>query len=108
MLLMVTTRDLAGLFAIGSLVGAGIGLFLASNWTLANQLAPPSAAGRYLGLTNLATAGSAALARLEGPAVDALNALRPDAWLGYQAMFAFGVACIVLSAWFLGKVTTRG
>ena len=51
-----------------------MGLFLTSNWALANRMAPPEQAGRQMGLTNIATAGAAALARLEGPAVDWLNA----------------------------------
>lgn len=104
MLLMVFTQDLLGLYLTGSIIGAGIGLFLTSNWTLANRIAPPDQAGRLLGLTNLATAGAAALARLEGPVVDVLNAARPDAWLGYRSIFALGALCILLSAWFLAKI----
>jgi MFS family permease len=104
MLLMPLTTDLRGLYLIGSLVGAGIGLFLTSNWTLANRIAPLAHAGRFLGLTNLATAGAAAMARLEGPAVDLLNAARPEAWLGYKSIFVFGALCILLSTWFLGRI----
>ena len=104
MLLMVLTTDLQQLYVIGSIVGAGIGLFLTSNWALANQIAPQDQAGRFLGLTNLATAGAAALARLEGPAVDLLNSARPEAWLGYRGIFVFGAICILLSTWFLTKV----
>jgi MFS family permease len=104
MLLMVLTTDLQQLYVIGSIVGAGIGLFLTSNWALANRIAPLNQAGRFLGLTNLATAGAAALARLEGPAVDLLNAARPEAWLGYRGIFVFGALCILLSTWFLAKV----
>jgi len=104
MLLMVLTTDLQQLYVIGSIVGAGIGLFLTSNWALANQIAPQDQAGRFLGLTNLATAGAAALARLEGPAVDLLNSARPEAWLGYRGIFVFGAICILLSTWFLAKV----
>jgi MFS family permease len=104
MLLMVLTSEMRGLYLVGSIVGAGIGLFMTSNWALANRLAPSARAGRFLGLTNVATAGAAALARLEGPAVDALNAARPDAWLGYKGIFVFGVLCILLSTWFLSRV----
>lgn len=104
MVLMWFTRDLRGLSVIGSIVGAGIGLFLTSNWALANRIAPLTQAGRYLGLTNLATAGAAALARLEGPAIDALNAARPEAWLGYKSIFVLGALFVLLSCWFLTKV----
>lgn len=105
MLLMSFTMDVRGLYVSGIIVGAGIGLFLTANWALANRIAPLDQAGRFLGLTNLATAGAAALARLEGPAVDLLNSALPGEWLGYRGMFLFGCVCIALSAWFLSKVS---
>lgn len=98
MLLMALVTDLTSLYLAGIVLGAGIGSFMTSNWALANRLAPVRQAGRYLGLTNLATAGAGALARLEGPAVDALNAASPEAWLGYKGIFIFGAICILLSA----------
>jgi MFS family permease len=104
MLLMSFTTDLPGLYVSGIIVGSGIGLFLTSNWALANRIAPLDQAGRYLGLTNLATAGAAALARLEGPVVDILNSAHPGEWLGYKSIFLFGSVCIALSTWFLAKV----
>jgi MFS family permease len=96
-----------GLFVFGSILGAGIGLFLTSNWALANSLAPETEAGKYLGLTNLATAGSGALARLEGPALDWLNAAQPGAWIGYKGLFIFGAFTILLSAFFLKKIEVK-
>jgi MFS family permease len=101
MLLMMPARSMTGLLVSGSVLGAGIGLFLTANWALASKLAPLSEAGKYLGLTNLATAGAGALARLEGPALDWLNALWPSRWVGYTALFVFGAACILLSAFLL-------
>lgn len=91
----------------GSVMGAGIGLFLTASWALANQLVPGDEAGKYLGLTNLATAGSGALARLEGPAIDGLNAAYPGLWLGYMGMFIFGALCTLLSAFLLNRVTIK-
>jgi MFS family permease len=104
MILMLLATDVRGLAIFGSLVGAGIGLFLTSNWALANRLAPSEAAGKFLGLTNLATAGSGALARLEGLALDYLNAAWPTAWVGYKGLFIFGAACMLLSILFLSKI----
>ncbi|HET6845343.1 MAG TPA: MFS transporter [Anaerolineales bacterium] len=104
MLGMLGTTELSGLYGAGSLIGAGMGLFLTANWALANQMAPVADAGRHLGLANIATAGAAALARLEGPAVDWLNAGQPGTWRGYQAIFVFGAACFLLSTWFLTKL----
>jgi MFS family permease len=106
-LLMLIPRDSAGLMIFGSVLGAGIGLFLTANWALANQLAPGDEAGKYLGLTNLATAGSGALARLEGPALDWLNGMWPGQWVGYTSMFIFGAACMLLSVLFLRKIQAK-
>jgi MFS family permease len=107
MFLMLFAKDIRGLMIFGSILGAGIGLFLTSNWALANSLAPESEAGKYLGLTNLATAGSGALARLEGPALDWLNAAWPDMWVGYKGLFIFGALCIFLSVFLLQKIDVK-
>jgi Na+/melibiose symporter-like transporter len=92
------------LIVYGSVLGAGIGLFLTSSWALANKLAPAGEAGKFLGLTNLATAGSGALARLEGPAIDGLNAAYPGVWVGYTGLFIFGAVCVLVSAVLLNRV----
>ncbi len=108
MLLMLFATDMRGLLILGSFFGAGVGLFLTSNWALANSLAPQGEAGKYLGFTNLATAGSAAIARLEGPALDGLNAAWPGAWIGYKGLFVFGALCIFLSIFLLRKIDLKG
>ncbi len=105
MLLMLIPRDMPGLMLFGGVLGAGIGLFLTANWALANKLAPGEQAGKFLGLTNLATAGSGALARLEGPALDWLNGLWPGQWVGYTWLFVFGAVCILMSMFLLGKIS---
>ena len=104
MSLMLLARDMSTLTVFASIVGAGIGLFLTSNWALANALAPSDQAGKFLGLTNLATAGSGALARLEGPAIDALNTAAPGQWLGYTALFIFGAVCTFASMFLLSRI----
>ena len=101
---MLFATDMRGLIVFGSVLGAGIGLFLTSNWALANSLAPPESAGKYLGLTNIATAGAAALARLEGPVLDGLNAAWPGAWIGYKGLFIFGAVCMLLSLFLLRRI----
>ena len=106
-LLMVFAKDMRGVFAFGSLLGAGLGLFLTSNWALANALVPQAEAGKYLGLTNLATAGAGALARLEGPLLDWLNHLWPGLWVGYKGLFIFGGIAIFLSLFILRKIEVR-
>ena len=104
---MMFATDMRGVTIFGAVLGAGIGLFLTSNWALANGLAPEAEAGKYLGLTNLATAGSGALARLEGPALDWLNAAYPGAWIGYKSLFIFGAVCILLSLFMLRKIDLK-
>ena len=106
--LMLLAKDMRGLLIFGAVFGAGIGLFLTSNWALANSLAPGDEAGKYLGLTNLATAGSGALARLGGPALDWLNAAYPGAWIGYKGLFIFGGLCILLSILLIRKINPDG
>ncbi|MFC1955581.1 MFS transporter [Chloroflexota bacterium] len=74
----------------GALMGIAGGIFLSSSWALATDLVPKNEEARYLGLTNLATAGGAALARLIGPAIDFFNSY--SFGLGYQVML---LACFI-------------
>jgi MFS family permease len=86
-LLMLPARTPAAVLVFGSIVGAGIGVFLTANWALANDLSPVGQAGKYLGLTNIATAGAGATSRLAGPIIDGLNLAAPGRFLGYSALF---------------------
>ena len=82
----------------------GIGLFMTANWAMANQLAPAAEAGKFLGLTNLATAGAAVIGRLEGPLIDLFNNWRPGIWWGYTGLFLMGAVCMLASAILLRKI----
>lgn len=93
------------LFFVGIIVGAGTGLFLTSNWAFAIQITPEKEAGKYLGLTNFATAGSAACARLWGPLLDKFNNAWPGKWYGYSGMFIFSAICALFSFLILEKMT---
>ena len=88
----------------GSILGAGVGLFLTTNWTLANKLAPPDEAGKYLGLTNLATAGSGAVARVAGALWDALNNSAPGSWHGYMILFFSAGVFALISIALIGMI----
>ena len=103
-LLLMSAHTANQVLIYGALTGAGIGTFLSANWALANDLAPGGQGGRYLGLTNLATAGAAALSRLMGPAIDALNNLQPGGNLGYRALFLFAAALSLASLAILRRV----
>lgn len=107
-LLLLMARDPTSLMVYGGITGVGIGLFITSNWALLSKMAPLDQAGVYLGLTNLATAGSGAVGRLMGPVIDWLNNATPGSFNGYTAMFIFGAVCTGLSAVVLARVNQIG
>ena len=88
-LVLLFAGTYTGVLVCGSLLGISAGAFLSANWALATDLVPPGEEARYLGLTNVATAGAGALARLIGPVIDFFNARQPG--LGYSTML---VACV--------------
>jgi len=90
LLLLHVAQSYGHLLFAAALAGLSIGTFMSTNWALATDLVPQEEAARYLGLTNIATAGGAILARLHGPAIDFLNGRRPG--FGYSALF---VVCIL-------------
>ncbi|MBC7254943.1 MAG: MFS transporter [Chloroflexi bacterium] len=87
---LVLNRDPRLLPALAGCIGVGIGIFSCVNWAWATDLVPAAEAGKYLGLSNLATAGSAAVARLLGPAIDSVNHFFPKA--GYSLVFLLAAA----------------
>jgi len=89
-LIFLSQHDFTLIMLCGGLVGISFGAFMSSNWALAIDLAPKGEEARYLGLTNLATAGGAALARLIGPVIDYCNGFSPN--LGYSVML---LACFI-------------
>jgi Na+/melibiose symporter-like transporter len=108
-LLLVSVRTPTTLLIFGSIVGVGIGLFLTANWAQLNQSAPMAEAGKFLGLTNLATAGAAVLGRLQGPGIDLLNNAYPGEWRGYMGLFLLSAVFIFASIFFSlrsGRIST--
>ncbi len=89
-LLLFFAHSYGAIMFCGALLGISCGAFMSSNWALATDLVPKGEEARYLGLTNLATAGGAALARLIGLAIDPLNIYSHG--LGYQVMLG---ACFI-------------
>jgi Na+/melibiose symporter-like transporter len=80
----------------GGLIGLAFGAFTSTNWALATDLAAPGQAAKYLGLTNLATAGGSALSRLIGPVIDFGNGF--SAGIGYSVMLAICFVCFITGA----------
>jgi len=101
-LLLLLIHNYAALLASGALLAISGGAFFSSNWALATDLVPEGEEARYLGLTNLATAGGSALARLIGIAIDPLNAYTHG--LGYQVMLAACLAYFVIGSAILFKI----
>ncbi|MGC9468281.1 MAG: MFS transporter [Anaerolineae bacterium] len=105
--LLVFARSVSAVYAFGAIIGMALGVFLSVNWALATDLIPQSEAGRYLGLSNLATAGAGAASRLGGPVIDGLNALFPGSSLGYPATFALAALATLGGALLLGRLWRR-
>ena len=90
------------ILALGALIGIGIGAFTSVNWAWATDLVPAQEAGKYLGLSNIATAGAAACSRLLGPVIDLLNNVRPDA--GYSALFLMATLAAFVSLMLIAAI----
>jgi MFS family permease len=102
--LVVAAKDIPSLTFFAGILGAGIGLYLSSNWALASRLAPKEEAGKFLGLTNLATAGASAVSKLGGIPVDVVNNAFTGHYYGYTGLFVLGGIFMLLSTFLLHKV----
>jgi Na+/melibiose symporter-like transporter len=102
--LLLFARDVGSLYVFGGIIGMATGVFLSVNWALATDLIPAEEAGKYLGLSNLATAGAGAASRLGGPLIDGLNGLRPGAYWGYPALFLLASASTLIGTLLLLRV----
>lgn len=105
--LLIFARDVPTLIILGGMIGMATGIFVSVNWALATDLIPQEKAGKYLGLSNLATAGAGASGRLAGPLIDGINALRPDAYLGYPALFILASASVLVGTLLMLRVRRR-
>ncbi|MFC1984604.1 MFS transporter [Chloroflexota bacterium] len=90
----------------GAILGISFGAFMGTNWALATDLVAKGEEARYLGLTNLATAGGSALTLLIiGPMIDFFNA--HGSGLGYQVMFLVCFTCLVIGSLLVLKIKGR-
>ncbi len=104
-LIFLSQHDITLIMLCGGLVGISFGAFMSSNWALATDLAPKGEEARYLGLTNLATAGGAALARLIGPVIDFFNGYSPN--LGYSVMLLACFIYFIIGSMLILKIRRR-
>ena len=105
--LLIFVHSVSSLYIFGGIIGMATGIFVSVNWALATDLIPQEEAGKYLGLSNLATAGSGAVGRLAGPLIDGVNALRPGAYLGYPVLCILASASTLLGTLLLLRLRKR-
>jgi len=83
--LLFFSHSYSSILISGGILGISFGAFMSTNWALATDLVAKGEEARYLGLTNMATAGGAALTLfIIGRVIDFFNAYSPG--LGYQVM----------------------
>ena len=106
---MLTADSSTQVLIIASVMGASVGVLLSANWALANELAKEGQIGLHMGIVNLATIGGAALAKMLGPGIDALNRIpgRADDF-GYQVLLAGAAAFFVIGAVLILPLKTTG
>ncbi|MEO8461686.1 MAG: MFS transporter [Chloroflexota bacterium] len=92
MAIIAAAPVIAVAIAGAALFGAGVGMFLAVDWALMTDIIPKASSGRYMGISNVATATSGIFAVMTGGLLmDRMNAL-----LGYGTgpRMAFGLAVV--------------
>lgn len=93
-LLLVTASSLQMVLIDGGIIGVSIGIFLSVNWAWGADLIPSGDSGRFLGISNIATAGSGVVAGLGGLILDYFNAQSTN--MGYPILFGSAAVCYVL------------
>jgi MFS family permease len=109
MSLMITATTMWQVVVYGCIVGLSLGSFNALNWAFGIDIIPQDAGGRFMGVSNLAGAGSQALAAFVGGALlDGFNAIGVTYFgvknVGYTALFVMAIIFFLLGAWFLTKI----
>jgi MFS family permease len=90
---------LAEVLCFGVLVGIATGSFLSVDWAFTVDVIPHDEAGRFLGFSNIATAGAGIIARfLAGPILDHFNAGRHILGIlgGYPVVFGMFVVFFIV------------
>jgi MFS family permease len=87
--------------------GVSAGIFLAVDWALMTDIIPKASSGRYMGLSNVATASSGVLAvAIGGTLMDAVGGPSQDG-SGPRAAMVLGVALFGVGALLLRPVVER-
>jgi Na+/melibiose symporter-like transporter len=89
--IMIFLHSYTWILVGGAFIGVANGSFMSASWAMATDLVNKGEEGRYMGLTNIATAGAGIIAAFSGPVIDWINEM--SSGLGYQIVLG---ACIVL------------
>jgi MFS family permease len=102
---------LAQVLYFGVLIGVATGSFISIDWAFMMDVIPSAEAGRFLGFSNIATAGSGIIARLvAGPILDHFNAggrILGEVG-GYPVVFGMFVIFLLIGAILVFKVVEPG
>ena len=97
---------LGGLAAVP--IGIGAGMFISVDWALMVDIIPKVTAGRYMGISNVVTATSGAIAgAIGGVVIASTTSLTGDAGLGPRVALGLAVTFYGLGALALVRVDTR-
>ncbi len=96
-ILMLATGNVWQVLTVASLIGFSAGALLSADWALANELGTSGREALHMGIINLANIGGAALAKLFGPGIDAINRLEPTVHLLGLSYSFTGYSALLLS-----------
>ncbi|MGH7643546.1 MAG: MFS transporter [Candidatus Dormibacteria bacterium] len=104
-LLLIFAHSLFFVYLVGFLIGGAFGMLLSVDWAFVVDLVPPGSAGRFMGISNLATAGSGLVSLvIAGPLLDFGDGLHHNA--GYPMIFGFFALSLLVGGWLVWKVRT--
>ena len=84
LLFMTQANGVTQVLMIATFTAVFVGIMLAGNWALANELGTSGREGQHIGLVSVATIAGAATSKFLGPVVDLLNIVSPG--LGYTTL----------------------
>ena len=106
LLVLFVARSFTQVLIGASMAGLASGTFMSVNWALATDLVPRGEEARFLGLTNIATAGSSAVTLfIVGPLIDFFNAR--ESGLGYSVMFLICMIYVIAGTLMLLKIKRK-
>ncbi len=100
--IMLCFHSYYAIILAGVFLGIANGCFMSTNWAMATELLAEGEEAKYLGLTNLATAGACAFAALAGPLIDLFNTFGNN--FGYQVIFEMNILFLIVSSVLVIKI----